>query len=64
MEVLQNRLKEPLRPCYPRDLVNQIIWAARYEGRNPRLDRDALARAVDAYFLSGRLGRLARDGAE
>ena len=63
MGVLQNRLKEPLRPCYPRDLVNQIIWAARYEGRNPKLDRDGLARAVDAYFLSGRLARQARDGA-
>jgi len=54
MQVLQNRLKEPLRPCYPRDLVNQIIWAARYEGRKPRLEREALVRAVDSYFLSGR----------
>jgi hypothetical protein len=53
MEVLQNRLKEPLRPCYPRDLVNQITWTARYEGRKPKLDRDALIHAVEAYFLSG-----------
>jgi len=53
MDVLQNRLKEPLRPCYPRDLVNQIIWAARYEDRKPRLDRDSLIRAVESYFLSG-----------
>ncbi|HEX6804900.1 MAG TPA: hypothetical protein VF133_14570 [Terriglobales bacterium] len=52
-EVLQNRLKEPLRPCYPRDLVNQITWTARYEGRKPKLDRDALIHAVEAYFLSG-----------
>ena len=54
MAVLQNRLKEPLRPCYPRDLVNQIIWAARYEGWKPKLDRDSLVRAVERYFLSGR----------
>ena len=57
MDVLQNRLKEPLRPCYPRDLVNQIIWAARYEGSNPRLEREALVRAVEAYFLSGRAAK-------
>jgi hypothetical protein len=47
-------LKEPLRPCYPRDLVNHITWTARYEGRKPKLDRDSLITAVEAYFLSGR----------
>jgi predicted ATPase with chaperone activity len=57
MQVLQNRLKEPLRPCYPRDLVNQIIWAARYEDRKPKLDREALFRAIDAYFLSGQVAK-------
>jgi hypothetical protein len=54
MDALQNRLKEPLRPCYPRDLVNQITWTAKYEGRKARFDRDSLIRAVEAYFLSGR----------
>jgi predicted ATPase with chaperone activity len=54
IQVLKNRLKEPLRPCYPRDLVNQIMWKAKYEGSKPRLDRDSLIRAVEAYFLSGR----------
>jgi energy-coupling factor transporter ATP-binding protein EcfA2 len=54
--VLQSRLKEPLRPCYPRDLVNQISWTARYEGRKPQLDRESLIRAVEAYFLSGNAG--------
>src|SRR5215471_19042048 len=33
---LQTKLKEPLRPCYPRDLVNHICWAARYEERKPQ----------------------------
>lgn len=54
IDILQNTLKEPLRPCYPRDLVNQICWTARYEGRKPTIDREGLARAVEAYFLSGR----------
>ncbi|HKR84938.1 MAG TPA: hypothetical protein VJS37_12225, partial [Terriglobales bacterium] len=51
--VLRHRFKEPLRPCYPRDLINQIAWTARYEGRKPRLDRDALMRAAEAYFIAG-----------
>ena len=53
MVMLRDRFKEPLRPCYPRDLMNQIAWAARYEGRNPRLDRESLMRAAEAYFISG-----------
>jgi hypothetical protein len=50
---LLKKKKEPLRPCYPRDLVNQILWSARYAGQTPKLDRDSLIRAVEAYFLSG-----------
>lgn len=48
---IRETLKEPLRPCYPRDLMNQISWAAKYEGKKPVLDRESLMRAVDAYFL-------------
>jgi predicted ATPase with chaperone activity len=40
-----------LRACQPRDLVNQVLWAAQYEDRPPEINRDALMRAVDAYFL-------------
>ncbi len=53
IEILQRNLNEPLRPCYPRDLINQVCWAARYEGQRPVLDRQALTCAVDTYFLSG-----------
>jgi len=31
--------------------VNQVCWAARYEGVKPYMDRPSLMRAVDAYFL-------------
>jgi predicted ATPase with chaperone activity len=48
---IRETVKEPLRPCYPRDLMNQIRWAAKYEGRQPALDQAAIMRAVDAYFL-------------
>jgi hypothetical protein len=40
-----------LRACQPRDLVNQVCWAAQYEDRRPILDRPSLQVAVDAYFL-------------
>ncbi len=52
ISLLQNRFKEPLRPCYPRDIVNQIRWAARYEERQPCLDRGAVLAAVETYFVS------------
>lgn len=48
---IRDKIGQPLRPCYPRDIMNQICWAARYEGRKPSLDQAAITRAVDAYFL-------------
>jgi hypothetical protein len=32
--------------------VNQVLWAARYEGKKPYIDSLALAQAVEAYFLA------------
>lgn len=49
--VIRNDMKEELRACHPRDLVNQVCWKATYEGREPSLDRPALMRAVKSYFL-------------
>jgi predicted ATPase with chaperone activity len=51
IDVIRVKLKQELRACYPRDIVNQICWAARYEDRKPHLDRDALLAATEAYFL-------------
>ncbi|MGC2161346.1 MAG: hypothetical protein WA634_05535 [Silvibacterium sp.] len=48
---IRKTLREPLRPCYPRDIMNQISWAARFEGRKPCLDQEAITRAVSSYFL-------------
>jgi predicted ATPase with chaperone activity len=44
-------VREPLRPCYPRDIINQVCWAARYEGINPVLNQTTVMRATDTYFL-------------
>jgi predicted ATPase with chaperone activity len=45
-------LQQELRSCYPRDIVNQVCWAAQYEAKQPYLDRTSLQRAIDAYFLA------------
>ncbi len=49
---IQETLNEPLRPCYPRDILNQICWAAKYEGRKPVLDDAAIQHAVEVYFTT------------
>lgn len=50
IEFLDKDVGEPLRPCVPRDLVRQIAWEARYDGRPPRFDDASLVRACRAYF--------------
>jgi energy-coupling factor transporter ATP-binding protein EcfA2 len=50
IDFIHGTLNQELRQCYPRDIVNQVCWAARYEGRKPYIDRMALARAIEAYF--------------
>ncbi len=52
IEFIRNVLKLELRQCYPRDIVNQVLWAARYEGKKPHVDHASMAQAVEAYFLA------------
>ncbi len=47
---IRESLGQELRSCYPRDIVNQVCWAARYEGKQPHVDHRALHRAIEAYF--------------
>ncbi|MGH9615230.1 MAG: hypothetical protein ACRD28_00715, partial [Acidobacteriaceae bacterium] len=51
IEVIRSH-SDLLRPCYPRDIMNQICWSARYEDRKPQIDRNTVARAAEAYFVS------------
>ena len=48
---IHGTLRQELRSCYPRDVVNQIVWSARYEGKKPYLDLASVNRAIAAYFL-------------
>jgi predicted ATPase with chaperone activity len=52
IDFIRDVLKLELRQCYPRDIVNQVLWAARYEGKKPYLDHASMAQAVEAYFLA------------
>jgi hypothetical protein len=51
IDMIQTQFKQPLRACYPRDIVNQICWAAKYEGKPPEFEPVAVMRAVEGYFL-------------
>jgi predicted ATPase with chaperone activity len=51
IQIIRQKLNEPLRACQPQDLVNRICWKARYKRTEPCLDRDTLLAAVDSYFL-------------
>jgi len=42
----------PLRPSDPGEIVQQIRWAAGYEGKPPRLDGPSVAQACRNYFFS------------
>jgi predicted ATPase with chaperone activity len=50
--VLLGELKHPLRPCYPRDIVEQVCWSARYAGKPAHLDLATVTQACHNYFLS------------
>jgi hypothetical protein len=44
-------LKQSLSQCHPRDLINQIFWAARYAGTEPHITRESIEQACKAHFL-------------
>jgi predicted ATPase with chaperone activity len=51
IQFIKGTLKQELRSCFPRDIVNQICWAAKYEGKPPQLSHRTVMRAVESYFL-------------
>ena len=51
IDIIRGTLSHELRSCFPRDIVNQIRWAAQYEGKKPYIDCTSLRQAAEAYFL-------------
>jgi hypothetical protein len=52
IEYITDEIKQPLSQCYPRDLLDQVVWAAAYQSVKPRLTSDALEQACQNYFFS------------
>jgi hypothetical protein len=46
-----SELRQPLRACYPRDIIQHICWKAKYEEKQPLLTLDAIREACDRYFF-------------
>ncbi|MEO0248974.1 MAG: hypothetical protein ABIN58_05400, partial [candidate division WOR-3 bacterium] len=51
IRIIGEQYNEPLRGCYPRDILRQIVWSAQYRQCEPVLDVESLAEACRAYFL-------------
>jgi MoxR-like ATPase len=51
VDYLTNEMKVALSPCYARDLLDQIFWAARYLHARPELTKDVAKWACSNYFL-------------
>ena len=51
VQCITKEMKQSLCQCHPRDLLNQIFWAARYAGVEPHLTRQTVEQACRAHFL-------------
>jgi hypothetical protein len=49
-------LKQPLRACYPRDIIQHICWKAKYLGAAPLFTPEAIQDACNNYFLGDDVG--------
>ncbi len=45
-------IDQPLRACYPRDIIEHICWRARYEGKKAQVTAEAVREACASYFLA------------
>ncbi|HEX7373195.1 MAG TPA: hypothetical protein VF372_10250 [Thermodesulfobacteriota bacterium] len=52
VRMIGQEYQEPLRACYPRDVIQQVVWRAGYLQKDPLLNRESLAQACSSYFLS------------
>ncbi len=52
LAMVETEYNEPLRACYPRDILQQIIWEAKYQQKAPIVDCESIARACKNYFLA------------
>jgi len=51
VDVIAGEMKQQLSQSHARDLINQILWSATYQGVEPQLTQSALRQACRNYFL-------------
>lgn len=56
---ITQEIGQPLAQCYPRDLINQIVWSAAYLNKEPQLTVNSLEEACRNYFLPNAKSRAA-----
>jgi predicted ATPase with chaperone activity len=49
-----SEMRQPLRACYPRDIIQHICWKAKYEASPPEFTLQAVWEACRSYFLGPR----------
>jgi predicted ATPase with chaperone activity len=52
IQYIQQEMKRSLAQCYARDILNQIMWNAAYQGVEARITPDALEAGCRNYFLT------------
>jgi hypothetical protein len=50
---LRDDLKQPFTQCFPRDILDQIFWAASYLHAKPEFTRELAEWACSNYFFAG-----------
>jgi predicted ATPase with chaperone activity len=50
---LRDDLKQPFTQCFPRDILDQIFWAAKYRHAKPEFTRELAEWACSNYFFAG-----------
>lgn len=52
IRLITREFKQPLRPCYARDILQQVFWTAAYRQEELRLGEKIIEAACRNYFLS------------
>lgn len=50
-EFITSEMKQPLSHSFAGDIVELVLWSAKYRGIDPRLTRDTFQQACSNYFL-------------
>lgn len=49
--IIEQTMRQHLRACYPRDIAQQIVWAAKYNSTQPVFNSESVLQACHNYFL-------------